>query len=493
MKINMNILCLGDIHRGGVMKLIIGRIILLWIALFLFSVAVFAEVDSPSFYGKRTIGPVENNNEKAPLSFQRRSLVLTPLEDNKQNEEPQFLMVEKGNQSIQPVINAKTELSRNEKLLAKKAHYYFERNWNPSTGFTDSVQGYHHVTMWDVASDISAQFSLEGLGLQSKEITNKKLEQLLTTLSVMPLYNNQLPNREYNTKTGMPSGLYSSHKSNGNGWSALDIGRLLIWLYIIEQEKPEFSSLIEKITTTWVLSSAVSKQTLYGTKLSKKGEHYRQEGRLGYLQYASFGFLLFGFDVSESYQKKHIEQVSIEGISFLIDTRNMPFSTSDPYILMRLEVGNFQQWWDQLNTIYLLHKAKEERTKKHWVFGEDSMNKSPWFAYNNLFFYGKSWLSTSSGGKPIEVFQVFSNKVAFGFSVLFNDEYALNLRRDVINNSLYSRVIPTGIYSDSSVNTAYNINTNSMILSSLWYKVNNNSPVIKRDAMLKVMQGQLKH
>ena len=479
------------------MGLISTKGILIGFILLLLTASVFAETNSPSFYGKRSVSSGEPQAQKETITFQRRAIIIIPEEpvlDSTIVTEPELTNADEVKdtashpfQSAIPPI----ELSRNDKLLAKKAHHYFDQNWNKTTGFTDSVQGYHHVTMWDVASDISAQLSLEGLGLQSEEWTNIKLQKLLTTLKSMPLYKDKLPNREYDTKTGKPSGRYSKAKTNGNGWSALDIGRLLIWLHIIKQEKNELAPLVDSVINHWSLSSAVHQKTLFGTKLSKRGEHFRQEGRLGYLQYAAFGFALFGFDVSDSYLKKDIEQVSIDDVSIYIDTRNMPFSTADPYVLMALELGNYSEWWQQLDVIYKLYQQKEKRTNRIWVFSEDAMNRSPWFAYNNIFFYGKSWLSTSSGGKPIEIFQIFSNKVALGLSVIFDDDYAKKLKVQVIENSINSRVIPTGLYSDGLINSAYNINTNSMVLSSLWYKMNNRSPALKRDTMLKGITGNV--
>ena len=484
-------------HKGGVMGLISTKDILLGFILLPLVTFAFAETDSPSFYGKRSVSSGEHQPQKEAITFQRRAISIMPENSDlavKIAREPELDVSNDIKHTVSPPSPLPlplVELSRNEKLLAKKAQYYFDQNWNKKTGFTDSVQGYHHVTMWDVASDISAQLSLEGLGLQSEERTNIKLQKLLTTLKSMPLYKDKLPNREYDTKTGKPSGRYSKAKTNGNGWSALDVGRLLIWLHIIKQEKEELAPLVDNIVSKWSLASSVHNKTLYGTKLGKQSEHYRQEGRLGYLQYAAFGFALFGFDVSDSYLKKDIEKVNIDDVSFYIDTRNMPFSTADPYVLMTLELGNYSEWWQQLDVIYELYKQKEKRTNRLWVFSEDAMNRSPWFAYNNIFYYGKSWLSTSAGGKPVETFQIFSNKIALGLSVIFDDDYAKKLKEQVIDNSINSRVIPTGLYSDGLINSAYNINTNSMVLSSLWYKVNNSSSVLKRGTMLKGITGNV--
>ena len=101
--------------------------------------------------------------------------------------------------------------------------------------------------------------------------THYDLKKTLNTLLELPLYKNQLPNREYSTKSGKPSGRLSDTASNGSGWSALDIGRLLIWLKIICQEHPHLIEEVSSIISRWNLDKAVNKghsmaPTLVGEK-----------------------------------------------------------------------------------------------------------------------------------------------------------------------------------------------------------------------------------
>lgn len=368
-------------------------------------------------------------------------------------------------------------LTREDLLLAKKAQYYIERNWNKNTGLIDSVQGYHHATLWDIASGIGAILALEKLKLISSFKASSQLTKTLKTMFKLPLYNNELPNREYNTQSGLPSGSFSNTTSNGNGWSALDIGRLLIWLEITKQYKPELTPLITLIISKWKLNRAVHNQTLYGELKQKRSISYRQEGRLGYLQYAAQGYQLLGFDVETAFKRDNTIAIIQEGASLYIDKRNLAFFTSDSYVLQAIELGSPTVWWNQLESIYQLHKTHNSDTNILQIFAEDAMNKAPWFSYNNINIYGKSWLSTNTRGKKINNPQIFSNKVAFAFSVLFDDVFSQQLATQVISNSLSQRSIPTGIYQDNSTNTAYNINTNSLILISLWFKSRNNIPI----------------
>ena len=138
-------------------------------------------------------------------------------------------------------------LNRHEKLLISKAQRYIDKNWNETTGMIDSVQGYTHATMWDVASGIGALLALEALGVSDTHIIDIRLAKLINTLAELPLYDAKLPNRQYNTVTGKPSGRFSQTPSNGNGWSALDLGRLYIWLTIVAQKKPHLAAEINNI------------------------------------------------------------------------------------------------------------------------------------------------------------------------------------------------------------------------------------------------------
>lgn len=441
-----------------------------------------AEENAPSFYGQRNVAPVTSDLKQPEISFQRRSLApVIPAQPTNEKTPEKTLKAEHFSDDLSQHNATQldlTHLTRNDWLLAKKAQYYINKNFQKKTGLWDSVQGYTHTTMWDVASGIGANLALEKLQLQSTEITIDNLTTTLKTLSTIPLYNQELPNREYNTKTGLPSGSYSKSTKNGNGWSALDIGRLLIWFKIMEQQHPILKADIDKVLNYWDLTRATHQGTLFGTKYSKGKEHYRQEGRLGYLQYCAIGYQLYGYDVKNSFQPaEHYQQVIIDERKTWIDTRNVPYFTSDPYAISAIELGASKAWWQQLDTVYKLHKDGWQRKDHLHAYAEDAMNKSPWFAYNNLFYYGQSWLSTTPSGKTVSNPQVFSNKVAMAFSVLYDDAFSKRLMNKVIENSLHSRSIPTGEYENGAKNIALNINTNSLVLVALWFKAQASTPI----------------
>ncbi|PST92752.1 hypothetical protein C9I91_06200 [Photobacterium jeanii] len=450
-----------------------------------------AQPEAPSFFGGRAVTQAQDNSEAPVIEFQRRSIApAIPVELPTKTAQ-----LQQKNKTINPLTaepeGSAIELSREDLLLLKKARYYIDRNWNDNTGLIDSVQGYSHATMWDVGSSIGAILALEHLGQYNEEKANAMLEKTIATLASFPLYRDKLPNRQYNTKTGNPSGSYSTNSTNGDGWSALDIGRLLIWLTITAEYKPELKPKITALLSTWDLERSVYKGTLYGEQKYKSSTSYRQEGRLGYLQYAAQGFAMQHLNVDEALGPKYSQQVFVDDYLLFIDIRNLPYFTTDPYVLQAIELGSHDVWWNQLDSLYEVQRDRYDHTRKLTIFAEDSLSQRPWFAYNNVHFYGKNWLSTSAGGKPIENGQMFSNKVAFGLSMLFKDSFSRLLYNTVVNNSVDHRSIPTGLYKPNSPNTAYNINTNSLILVSLWYKKRGYRPIWRYEAPLPLSESEL--
>lgn len=458
------------------------RYCLTW--LFLFSALSCAAEGSPSAPEiqsqsiSRNIQHSESIELPEKIHFQRRA-VIPQKQTETRHQVPSFAVstVNKAetNQTVPPKV---IPLTRHDELLINKAKMYFDKNWNADTGLIDSVQGYSHATMWDVASAIAGLLALEALEINTQQQTHFRLEKMLATLAQLPLYKDILPNRQYNTRTALPSGRLSQTPSNGNGWSALDLGRLYIWFEILKQHKPQFSKQVSLLQDSWQLERATKNGNLYGTKLTSRKEYFRQEGRLGYLQYAATGYQLAGLDVEAAYNCDDLESVKIDGISLLIDRRNLPFFTLDPYLLYAIEVGHKNACWNQLKQIYQLHKLVAETNNKLSAYAEDALNRSPWFLYNNIIYQGAAWKSVSHSGKPISYSQTFSNKAAFAMSVIFNEPYSQQLAKLVVSNSARHSVIPTGLYADGKTNTAYNINTNSLILVGLWYKSRNRRPIL---------------
>lgn len=91
----------------------------------------------------------------------------------------------------------------NELLItqwAEKAWDYFKVNFNKETGLVNSVNRYHYSTMWDIAGNLAGYYSAFKLGIIDSTEYFSKTEQAFNSIENLPLYNKELPNREYDIK-----------------------------------------------------------------------------------------------------------------------------------------------------------------------------------------------------------------------------------------------------------------------------------------------------
>ena len=143
------------------------------------------------------------------------------------------------------------ELTPQELAMARHAWGYFQRNWNNSTGLVNSVDGFASVTLWDQAAAIAGLVSAKELGIVPAAEFESKMSQSLKTLAKLPLYKGELPNKVYNPKTLIPVNYGQLDKREEIGWSAIDLGRLALWLKIVGSKYPQFKDETEAVWKSW--------------------------------------------------------------------------------------------------------------------------------------------------------------------------------------------------------------------------------------------------
>ncbi|MEL6616682.1 MAG: DUF3131 domain-containing protein, partial [Bacteroidota bacterium] len=122
------------------------------------------------------------------------------------------------------------DLDAPEAALARAAWAYVEAQTVSETGLVRPVAAYPHATMWDVGSGLAAVMSAHGLGMIDEAEFDRRIGAMLATLRAMPLYNDELPNREVDVRDGGLVAIGGRKDGVGSGWSALDLGRLALWL-----------------------------------------------------------------------------------------------------------------------------------------------------------------------------------------------------------------------------------------------------------------------
>lgn len=373
-------------------------------------------------------------------------------------------------------------LTDQEYEWAKIAWRYFDNNVQPNTGLVNSVDGYPSTTMWDTASYLMGLIGAEKLNIVSQSEFDLKMEKVMHTLARLPLIDDKLPNKVYNTKTLEMVDYANNPVAGGIGWSAIDIGRILVPLNILIWQYPAYNKHVNDILNHWQVSALIDKGYLYGSRPAASGGGLElvQEGRIGYEEYASKALSLMGLDVFNAMKYiDYLELVTIDGVEIPTDRRSPEkyhahnYVVSESYILDSLEFGA-----DSISEIfaYRVYKAQENRYKRSGILtavSEDNVDVSPYFVYNTVFSDGKTWNAISDAGEDASHLKTLSTKASFGWYALYDTDYTRLLIGEV--KDLYSE--DKGWYSgryesDRRLNKAITANTNGIILESLAYVQN---------------------
>lgn len=380
-------------------------------------------------------------------------------------------------------------LTANEQEYAAAAWQYFVNNRQPETGFTNAANQFPSGTLWDQGNYLMALNAARWLDLIDQAEFDIQLNQFLTTLGDLPLVDDALPNKVYNSATAEMVDYGNNPTETGLGWSALDIGRLLAAFHIIRTCHPQYDEWISGILASWQVARSVQDGQLYGAVVETDGTILPvQEGRLGYEEYAARGYELWGFDASEALETDPMELVEVAGVKIPVDQRDFDetdannYVVSESYILEAIEFG-----WDKELTQYAeaILSAQENRYKntgKLTAVSEDNIDQAPHFLYSTLYANGTSWAVITEENIPHPELRTLSTKAAFGWYYLFPKKpYTLKLinavkeLQDPSGEGFYA-----GIYeATGDINTILTGNTNGLILEILYHKALGNQPILK--------------
>jgi len=371
----------------------------------------------------------------------------------------------------------KSVLTKDEIGYARTAWKYFENNYHESTGMVNSVDKYPSSTLWDMGNYLMALISAKELAIIDEKIYDERMSKILTSLGKLALYNDLLPNKAYNSETLKMTNYENKVSKKGIGWSAIDIGRILIPLSYIQYNQPKYSKQLHDILSRWNIKKMTKQGALYGAVVKKGKESILQEGRLGYEQYTSKMFATFGVDISNALRyDKYLEFKNIYDIEIPYDKRDKEHSNANNYVLMEpYMLDGLEFGWDYFSHefSYRLYKAQENRYKDTGILTavtEDHIDKAPYFIYNTIFVNKRAWVAIDETGKVKKNLKQLSTKASFAMDVLYNTSYTKKLMQTI--KTLQS---PdgwyTGIYEkDNSINKSLTCNTNAIILESLFYK-----------------------
>lgn len=368
-------------------------------------------------------------------------------------------------------------LTIEEMEWARIAWQYFANN-TQATGLVNSVNGYHATTMWDTASYMMAAISAQRLGIIEKEELNERMAKLLSALETMPLFEGQLPNKSYNTKTLAMVNYANKETAQGIGWSAIDIGRLLVPLKILKDKYPQHRASIKKVLARWKTDNMLKNGLLFGGSFATDGSLLLlQEGRLGYEQYAAKTFSLFNWPASAAASyTNYLQYVTIEDMKIAVDKRDPKksgaynYMLSEPYFLDGLEFGFDRNSAQLAEKLFLVQEKRFKRTGIVTAVSEDHIDVSPYFVYNTVYVAGQAWAAITDKGADASAYRSLSTKTAFAWYALYQHPYSADLIKSVKNLYQLDQGWFAGLYEQGKrPNKVITENTNAIVLESLAY------------------------
>lgn len=392
-------------------------------------------------------------------------------------------------------------LSDREFAMAQTAWSYFVKRYQPETGLVNAVGSYPSTTMWDTASYMSALVAAYELCIIDKREFDTRASKLLSTLRNLDLYRGEAPNKVYNTKTAEK--VNYANKAGEVGMSALDIGRMLVWLRIMKERYPYLANSVDGVPLRWNFCNLVNDDgRMFGSFIQGDGKtKYVQEGRLGYEEYAAKGFELWGFDASRAMSPQPLAYTTIFDVKLPYDGRdprvfkNQNYVLTEGYILDGLEMGwdlpddssndgnTASQGWraEFANRVYLVQQRRYEQTGIITARSEHQVDGKPYFVYDSIFADGYPWNTLDPTGEYQPDRAAISAKAAIGLWALWNTDYTDLLFESVADLSDQDLGFYEGVYENGNgyipLQTA---NNNGIILAALLYKVQ--GPILQQNS-----------
>ncbi|MHC5758874.1 DUF3131 domain-containing protein [Nostoc sp.] len=457
---------------------------------------------TPSNQSNSPNKPSENTSPATP-SNQPNATVTTPIATPADTSKPTEVAVAPipPVDSPQPSSNLKLDrpLTVIERRYAEAAWRYFQANYHSKSGLIDDRSDFKGATLWGLGDYLAALHAARSLDIITPKEFDQRTRHLLAALTKLPLFAGELPSRGYDTRSLQPVDYGGNPAPEGNGWSALDLGRILAALYNLKTCHPQYTAAVDKIVLDWsylrvvregILSSATTAKEQDGRYLTR----VNPVTRLGYEEYAARAFQLWGFNVDGSTVGGEYQTTLVEGVKVPIGRRRKDtnskvnqYTVSNPFVLYALEFGLDPQMRSLFEPIFQAQAERYRRTDTLTASATTLIDRKPYTVHSTITGQGESWVALGDDGQPVPKGRLVSTAVAFAYHALLpENKYSQQLLQGTTD--LYNPL--TGFYEgfyETTGKTAvgFTSSTNSMILQSLLYKLMNRQPLIRPTTTMK--------
>jgi hypothetical protein len=371
---------------------------------------------------------------------------------------------------------------------AGRAWSYIEKYYEPATGLVRTVPEYPVATVWDIASALAAHYCAAELGLLPADEYDRRVSRALETLRTMPLFDGAAFNKSYLAHNAVMVDRQGVAVPDGYGWSATDVGRLLVWLRIIATRQPQYAERIGAIVARLDVGEIVQDGELRGAE-SRAGGRRRsfQEGRIGYEQYAARGFALWGFEAGRALDyATHALPARVLGLPVLEDTRPHGCLTSEPFILQGLELGWDAHAFRLALALLAIQRQRYEATGQITIASEDASTAPPHYFYYYCVLFDGAEFAVTAQGQPVlaDAPRTVSTKATFGWYALSPNDYTKRALEAVVAAAGDAEHWPAGVHEGTSTPAGPpNVNTAAVILEAALF-ARTGRPLLRRPGSL---------
>lgn len=195
---------------------------------------------------------------------------------------------------------------------------------------------------------------------------------------------------------------------------------------------PRHAASARRVIHRWNFCRVVGDGRLYGAAFDRASlqESLKQEGRLGYEQYAALGWRRLGFDVHETatYKNAYTQTIQINNVAITYDVRDprkygaYNYVVTESYALEALEYGRSAEAAPLRRAVFEVQKRRHARTGIVTAVSEDNVDREPWFVYNTIFAAGTPWNTITDTGRDMTALKTTSVKAAIALAVLFPED-----------------------------------------------------------------------
>ncbi len=304
----------------------------------------------------------------------------------------------------------------------------------PGPGLVPFQAGSSFATPWSMGDQLAATVLAHRLGLIDDREFDQRFSQLLAYLNRMPLAFGELPNRFYSTETGAMLG--EDLAEGQAGWSAVDTGRLLIWLKIAAEQYPEFASFIANAVGRFSVCGVLSEESrLQRTRPGENGTEYAAETPRGYDSYAVQGYRAWGLDAPIPALEPAASEIDIDGLRFPLDldvTAQAPIMTTPPaYMGLEFgfltlgplsdeEVAGGRAARDLMTAVHDLQARRLAEAGNPTARADFRRSEEPFTLYGTILVNGYAWSTVDPGGVLYPQLDLISTRAAFALDTFFD-------------------------------------------------------------------------